>query len=113
MITLYGISNCDTIKKARAWLGNNGIEYIFHDYRKQGLERDQLEAWSDELGWESLLNRRGSTWRQLPESIRATINRDQAISLMLEHPAMIKRPLLDLGQSRKLGFKDTDYQSYF
>ena len=113
MITLYGISNCDTIKKARAWLSNNEIEYTFHDYRKQGLERDQLEAWADELGWESLLNRRGTTWRQLPESIRASVDRDQAISLMLEQPAMIKRPLLDLGQSRKLGFKDSDYQSYF
>ena len=113
MITLYGISNCDTIKKARAWLSNNEIEYTFHDYRKQGLERDQLEAWVDELGWESLLNRRGTTWRQLPESIRATVDRNQAISLMLEQPAMIKRPLLDLGQSRKLGFKDSDYQSYF
>tara|TARA_R110002167_G_scaffold70821_5_gene199936 strand:+ start:1445 stop:1786 length:342 start_codon:yes stop_codon:yes gene_type:complete len=113
MITLYGISNCDTIKKARAWLSNNEIEYTFHDYRKQGLERDQLEAWADELGWESLLNRRGTTWRQLPESIRASVDRDQAISLMLDKPAMIKRPLLDLGQSRKLGFKDSDYQSYF
>tara|TARA_R110002095_G_scaffold207781_1_gene193062 strand:+ start:1950 stop:2291 length:342 start_codon:yes stop_codon:yes gene_type:complete len=113
MITLYGISNCDTIKKARAWLSNNEIEYTFHDYRKQGLERDQLEAWVDELGWESLLNRRGTTWRQLPESIRATVDRNQSISLMLEQPAMIKRPLLDLGQSRKLGFKDSDYQSYF
>ena len=113
MITLYGISNCDTIKKARAWLSNNEIEYTFHDYRKQGLARDQLEAWADELGWESLLNRRGTTWRQLPESIRASVDRDQAISLMLEQPAMIKRPLLDLGQSRKLGFKDSDYQSYF
>ncbi|MFT6917061.1 MAG: arsenate reductase [Motiliproteus sp.] len=113
MIRLYGISNCDTIKKAKRWLDARQIEYQFHDYRKQGLERQQLETWVDELGWEALLNRRGTTWRKLPDASKDTIDRDQAITLMLEQPAMIKRPLLDLGDSRKLGFTDADYQTYF
>ncbi|MEH6469620.1 MAG: ArsC family reductase [Halopseudomonas sp.] len=113
MTTLYGISNCDTIKKARKWLDGQNVDYRFHDYRKQGLERDQLEAWADELGWEALLNRRGTTWRQLPEDTKAAVDRDQAIDLMLQQPAMIKRPLLDLGHSRKLGFKEAEYLSYF
>ncbi|MEH6824836.1 MAG: ArsC family reductase [Motiliproteus sp.] len=113
MITLYGISNCDTIKKARKWLQTQAIDYQFHDYRKQGLERQQLETWADELGWEALLNRRGTTWRQLPEASKEQIDREQAITLMLAQPAMIKRPLLDLGSSRKLGFKESEYQGYF
>ncbi len=113
MITLYGISNCDTIKKAKRWLDAQAIDYRFHDYRKQGLSRQQLEDWADELGWEALLNRRGTTWRQLPEAQKQALDRDLAISLMLEQPAMIKRPLLDLGSSRKLGFSEVDYRSYF
>lgn len=113
MITLYGISNCDTIKKARKWLEAQAIDYQFHDYRKQGLERQQLEAWADELGWEALLNRRGTTWRQVPEANKEHLDRDQAIALMLAQPAMIKRPLLDLGSCRKLGFKESEYQDYF
>ncbi|WP_210397024.1 ArsC family reductase [Motiliproteus sediminis] len=113
MITLYGIPNCDTIKKARKWLDAEGVSYRFHDYRKEGLNADQLNAWCDELGWENLLNRRGTTWRQLPEAEREQINRERAVALMLAHPAMIKRPLLDLGSARKLGFKEADYQSYF
>ncbi len=113
MTTLYGISNCDTIKKARKWLDSNAIEYRFHDYRKDGLELDWLENWCDELGWEALLNKRGTTWRKLPDDIKASVDRGQAIALMLEQPAMIKRPLLDLGSRRTLGFKETDYQGYF
>lgn len=113
MTTLYGISNCDTIKKARKWLDNNAIEYRFHDYRKDGLERSWLKNWCDELGWEALLNKRGTTWRKLPEETKATIDHEQAIELMLKQPAMIKRPLLDLGTHRKLGFKADDYQRYF
>ena len=113
MTTLYGISNCDTIKKAKKWLDAEGIDYQFHDYRKQGLERAWLESWCDELGWEALLNKRGTTWRQLPDETKAGVDRDQAITLMLEYPAMIKRPLLDLGSSRKLGFKAADYETYF
>ncbi|WP_207061741.1 ArsC family reductase [Motiliproteus sp. SC1-56] len=113
MVTLYGIPNCDTIKKARRWLEAQGIDYRFHDYRKDGLSLEQLNAWGEELGWEALLNRRGTTWRQLPAATREHIDREQALNLMLEQPAMIKRPLLDLGSVRKLGFKEADYQSYF
>ena len=113
MTTLYGIPNCDTIKKARKWLDANGVDYQFHDFRKDGLERTQLESWVDELGWEVLVNKRGTTWRQLPDDIKNNIDRDNAINAMLESPAMIKRPVLDLGDKRVVGFKDTDYQALF
>ena len=113
MITLYGIRNCDTMKKARRWLDEHGIDYRFHDYRKDGLEREQLEAWVDELGWETLLNRRGTTWRKLPEQVRNSIDRDTAIDIMLEHPALIKRPLLDLGTQRHVGFNPDTYTALF
>ncbi len=113
MITLYGISNCDTVRKARKWLTAQAIEYRFHDYRKDGLPQALLQDWADELGWESLLNKRGSTWRQLPEPVRSAVDASSAIQLMLEQPAMIKRPLLDLGTSRHLGFNANDYQQLF
>ncbi len=109
MVTMYGIPNCDTIKKARKWLEAHQIEYRFHDYRKEGLDKSQLEAWAAELGWELLLNKRGTTWRQQPDEVKNTINEASAIELMLQHPAMIKRPLLDTGTERKVGFKDTEY----
>lgn len=109
MITLYGIPNCDTIKKARKWLEANNCEYQFHDFRKDGLEEQQLKNWADELGWEVLLNKRGTTWRQQSDEVKNSINEASAIQLMLEHPAMIKRPVLDTGSERKVGFKDTEY----
>ncbi|WP_020680707.1 ArsC family reductase [Marinobacterium rhizophilum] len=112
MICLYGIKNCDTIKKARSWLESNGIDYRFHDYRADGLERAQLEAWAQELGWEALLNKRGTTWRTQPEAVKNTIDASSAITLMLQHPAMIKRPLLDTGTQRYLGFKAADYAAW-
>lgn len=113
MITLYGINNCDTIRKARRWLQTQQIDFIFHDFRKQGLEQSLLESWIDELGWEVLINRRGTTWRQLPDEKKAISQRSEAITLLLEYPAIIKRPVLDLGNSRKIGFKEADYQAYF
>ncbi|OMH39155.1 ArsC family reductase [Motiliproteus sp. MSK22-1] len=113
MITLYGINNCDTIRKARKWLQEEGIDYRFHDYRKDGLNAAQLNGWADELGWEALLNRRGTTWRQLPQEQKDAVTRDRAIDLMLAQPAMIKRPLLDLGEQRKLGFSVADYSLLF
>ncbi|ANG64251.1 arsenate reductase [Marinobacterium aestuarii] len=112
MISLYGIKNCDTIKKARKWLESNGIDYRFHDYRSDGLERAQLESWAAELGWEALLNKRGTTWRTQPDSVKNSIDEASAISLMLQQPAMIKRPLLDTGTARHLGFKDADYATW-
>ncbi|WP_299182747.1 ArsC family reductase [uncultured Neptuniibacter sp.] len=111
MITLYGIPNCDTIKKARKWLESNQIEYRFHDFRKDGLDAERLNSWVDELGWELLLNKRGTTWRQQPDEVKNQIDQSSAIALMLEYPAMIKRPVLDTGDVRKVGFKDTEYSA--
>ncbi len=109
MITLYGIANCDTIKRARRWLALHGVDYRFHDYRKDGLTPTQLRAWVDELGWEALLNRRGTTWRTLPEAVREGIDQESAIRIMLEHPSSIRRPLLDTGATRALGFSESTY----
>ena len=111
VITLYGIPNCDSIKKAKRWLESSGIEYRFHNYRSDGLTREMLEQWISELGWETLLNRRGTTWRKLPESEKSTINADQAIELMLTQPAIIKRPLLDTGKKKLLGFSEESFSS--
>jgi len=113
MTTLYGIKNCDTIKKAKKWLESNNIEFQFHDFRKDGLDKKQLQQWVDELGWEILLNKRGTTWRQLPDDVKDTIDEKNAIELMLENPAIIKRPVLDMGSKRVVGFKDADYQQLF
>ncbi len=109
MITLYGIPNCDTIKKAKKWLEANSVEYRFHDFRKDGLEAEQLKGWADELGWELLLNKRGTTWRQQTDEVKNSIDEASALALMLEQPAMIKRPVLDTGSLRKVGFKDSEY----
>ncbi len=110
-ITLYGIRNCDTVKKARAWLDSHGIAYAFHDYKTSGILPSVLEQWCNELGWESLLNRAGTTFRKLSDTDKAGLNKDKAIALMLAQPSMIKRPLLDMGKSRLLGFKPDAYQS--
>lgn len=103
-ITLYGIKNCDTMKKARAWLDQHGIGYDFHDYKTAGIDRDRLAGWCDEFGWETVLNRTGTTFRKLPEADRQDLKADKAIALMLAHPSMIKRPILDLGSRRLVGF---------
>lgn len=104
MITVYGIPNCDTIRKVRAWLEAEGIAYRFHDYRKDGVDRAMIDAWARELGFEALLNRRGTTWRGLPAADTAAIDAGKAVALMAAHPALIKRPLLDLGTERLVGF---------
>jgi arsenate reductase len=110
---MYGIKNCDTIKKARTWLEDKGVAYAFHDYKSAGIDRARLSAWTDELGWEKLLNRAGTTFRKLPDAERETVDRDKAIDLMLAQPSMIKRPLLDLGDRRVLGFNANIYQEIF
>jgi arsenate reductase (glutaredoxin) len=110
VITLYGIANCDTIKRARRWLTLHHVDYRFHDFRRDGLIESQLLAWTEELGWEAMLNRRGTTWRKLPEALRDGIDRESAISVMLESPAIIRRPLLDTGNKRVLGFSESVYQ---
>jgi Spx/MgsR family transcriptional regulator len=110
MITLYGIKNCDTVKKARKWLDTHNVEYTFHDFRQDGLDKALLNKWVKELGWEILINRRGTTWRKLDENIRERIGKSSAIKIMLEQPAIIKRPVLDLGNKRHVGFKESEYQ---
>lgn len=112
-ITLYGITNCDTIKKARKWLEEHGIDYRFHDYRKDGLDPAQLDAWCEELGFEALLNRRGTTWRKLPEAVKANLTEAAAKQVMLDNPAIIKRPLVDTGEKRVTGFSADEYASLF
>ena len=106
---LYGIPNCDTVKKARVWLDQHGVNYAFHDYKKAGADRAKLEQWADEHGWETVLNRAGTTFRKLPDADKANLDRDKAVALMLAQPSMIKRPVLDLGDRRLVGFKPEAY----
>ena len=113
MTTLYGIKNCDTVKKARKWLEDSGVDYRFHDFRSDGLDAAQLRAWVAELGWETLLNRRGTTWRQVPEAIKVAIDETSAIALMLEKPAIIKRPVLEHGRKVSVGFTADAYKMLF
>ena len=110
-VTIYGIKNCDTMKKARAWLDRQGVEYSFHDYKVAGIERERLERWVKKLGWETLLNRAGMTFRKLPDKDKVNIDAGKAIRLMLDQPSMIKRPVLDLGGGKLLvGFKPEAYK---
>jgi arsenate reductase len=113
MVILYGIKNCDTVRKARRWLADHQVDYHFHDLRNDGLDDDLLDTWIEDLGWENLINRRGTTWRQLPLESREPLDAARARKLMQAHPAIIKRPLLELGPARYLGFSDTHYTSLF
>jgi Spx/MgsR family transcriptional regulator len=108
-ITIYGIKNCDTMKKARAWLDSQGVNYDFHDYKSEGIAKDKLKQWSAEVGWETLLNRAGTTFKKLPDADKEGLNESKAIALMLAQPSMIKRPVLDLGNKRVVGFKPEVY----
>jgi Spx/MgsR family transcriptional regulator len=101
-LTIYGIKNCDTMKKARAWLDKRGVAYAFHDYKTAGIERDRLERWERKIGWETLLNRAGTTFRKLPDKDKANLDAKKAMALMLAQPSMIKRPVLDLGGGKLL-----------
>lgn len=112
-ITLYGIRNCDTMKKARAWLDSHRLEYAFHDYKSAGLERKRLQGWCDQLGWETLLNRAGTTFRKLSEADRAVLDARKAIELMLAQPSLIKRPVLESGGKLLVGFKPERYAELF
>ena len=110
---MYGIRNCDTIRKARAWLADREVDYTFHDYKSAGIDARQLARWCGELGWEALLNRAGTTWRKLPEADRQAIDERKAIALMQAQPSMIKRPVLDLGDRLLVGFKAELYERAF
>ena len=103
-IQLYGIPNCDTVKKARVWLDADGVGYAFHDYKKEGVDPVKLSAWSDEIGWETLLNRRGTTFRGLPDADKANIDRAKALQLMQAHPSLIKRPVVEHPGGLLVGF---------
>ena len=110
--TIYGIKNCETMNKARAWLDKHGVDYAFHDYKVAGIDQDHLEKWSKKVGWETLLNRAGMTFRKLPDKDKNGLDEKKAIALMLAQPSMIKRPVLDLGGGKLLvGFKPDVYAS--
>lgn len=112
-VTIYGIKNCDTMKKARAWLEGHGITYAFHDYKAAGITSDRLSAWAKQVGWEVLLNRAGTTFRKLPDEDQDGLTEAKAIALMLAQPSMIKRPVLDIGGRLLVGFKPEQYTAAF
>ncbi|WP_019530532.1 ArsC family reductase [Dasania marina] len=113
MVTLYGIKNCDSVKKARKWLDAHDVDYRFHDFRSDGINAQQVDGWLAALGWETLVNKRSTTWKQLSETTRNAMDTKLAASVLLEQPTLIKRPLLDSGKGLSVGFKDSDYQQLF
>jgi arsenate reductase (glutaredoxin) len=109
-ITIFGIKNCDTMKKARAWLDKHKVEYAFHDYKAAGIERAKLDGWAKKAGWETLLNRAGTTFKKLPDKDKEGVTEKKALALMLVQPSMIKRPVLELGGGKLLvGFRPEIY----
>ncbi len=113
MITIHGIPNCDTMKKARTWLADHGVDHAFHDYKKAGIDRSKLEAWVGEVGWEVLLNRAGTTFKALPDADKTNLDAPKAIALMLAQPSMIKRPVLEGKGGLLVGFKPEAYAARF
>jgi arsenate reductase len=111
--TLYGIRNCDTMKKAWTWLDAHGVAYDFHDYKRQGIDRPRLERWAGEVGWETLLNRAGTTFRKLPEADRQRLDTRKAVDLMLAQPSIIKRPVLERHGRLLVGFRPDAYEALF
>ncbi len=112
-VTIYGIKNCDTMKKARTWLEDHGIDYAFHDYKKDGLDGETLDRLLKDIPWEQLLNRAGTTFRKLPEEERQNVDAAKARALMLAQPSMVKRPVLDKGGKLTVGFKPDQYENFF
>ena len=112
-VTLYGIKNCDTVKKARTWLDANGVAHQFHDYKSAGIDRPRLERWIGVVGWERLLNRSGTTFRKLPDADKAGLDAAKAKALMLDQPAMIRRPVVEAGDIISVGFSAADWQARF
>jgi arsenate reductase len=113
MTTLYGIKNCDTMKKARVWLDARKVAYAFHDYKADGIDKATLESWARKVGWDSLLNRAGATFRKLPDGDKSGLTERKAVALMLAQPSMIKRPVLDSGGKLTVGFKPDVYERVF
>lgn len=112
-VSIYGIKNCDTMKKARAWLDAQGVSYVFHDYRSEGVEPARLQGWIDALGWEVVLNRAGTTFRKLPDEAKSGLDAEKARALMLEQPSMIKRPILEADGALLAGFRPAEYERVF
>lgn len=112
-VTMYGIKNCDTIKKARTWLDDHNVAYTFHDYKTEGVAKSDLEKWTKAVGWEVLLNRAGTTFRKLPDKDKENVTGKKALALMLDQPSMIKRPVLDVGGKLTVGFKPEIYAGLF
>lgn len=113
MITLYGIKNCDTVKKSRDWLAKNNIDYTFHDFRADGLSKTQVQTWIADIGLEALVNKRSTTWKELDEATKTNFSEKNAAAVITENPTLIKRPLLDTGKQRYVGFKDAEYAKIF
>jgi Spx/MgsR family transcriptional regulator len=113
MTTIYGIKNCDTMKKAFTWLDKHKVEYKFHDYKKEGIDRARLEKWVKAQSWEVLLNRAGTTFKKLPDTDKENITEKKAIALMLAQPSMIKRPVIEQGARLVVGFKPEEYEKVF
>ena len=109
---LYGIKNCDTVKKSRKWLDEHGVDYQFHDFKKDGLQSELLFRWEQAVGWETLLNRRGTTWRKLPEDVRDTIDAQSAHEIMLANPSIIKRPVVENGDDVRVGFNADEWSAW-
>lgn len=106
---VFGIKNCDTVKKARRWLDANGVEYRFHDFRQDGLDKTTIENWLQSVDWETLLNKRGTTWRKLEDPRKDSLDQSTAVALMLENPTLIKRPVVETEHGCFVGFKDTEF----
>jgi len=113
MVTIYGIKNCDTVKKTRRWLDSNGIDFQFHDFRNDGLDENTIHAWLEKVSWETLLNKRGTTWRKLDDPRKDQLDQAIAVELMLANPTLIKRPVLSHNEDVMVGFKEADYAAYF
>ena len=112
-ITLFGIRNCDTVKKARRWLDQNDIEYTFHDFRKDGINQKLIQDWLTHIDFQALLNKRGTTWRQLTETEKTKLEQKQDLTLLVEQPTLIKRPVLAYKEGIHIGFRPQDYQTFF
>ncbi|MCL7744826.1 ArsC family reductase [Guyparkeria hydrothermalis] len=110
MITVYGIPNCDTVKKARKWLDAQGLSYEFHDYKKAGVPAERLDGWLDRFGWETVINRRGMSWRRLPAEEREAMNAGRAREAALANPSLIKRPVVESGEQILIGFDADEWQ---
>ena len=110
---LYGISNCDTVKKAKNWLETHNIDYQFHDFRKQGLDANTINQWLQSVSWDKILNKRSTSWRNLDPSIQQTVNEKNIVDLLIENPTLIKRPVMDVNDTITLGFNSDTYQGIF